>query len=88
MDGLCVGLYVGVCDGLYVYEGLCDGPCDAQDPNDISTVNTSQYTHVSTPIVELDTAGSANLNEPVPNHFVRMLDLTNPNISDYTLDMS
>ena len=29
MDGLCVGLYVGVCDGLYVYEGLCVGPCVA-----------------------------------------------------------
>ena len=59
-----------------------------QDPHAASIVNTSQPAHVSPPIVEPDGARSSTFNDPVPDHFVRMLDLTNPHISDYTLDMS
>ena len=60
----------------------------AQDPHAASIVNTSQPAHVSPPIVEPDGARSSTFNDPVPDHFVRMLDLTNPNTSGYILDMS
>ena len=60
----------------------------AQDPHAASIVNTSQHSQVSPVTVEPDGARSSTFNDPDPDYFVRMMDLTNPNTSGYIIDMS